>query len=209
MSDSCCGPPIDTRVLQARERRVLMIVLVINAATFVMMAAASLLSGSSTLLSGALDNFGDTVTYALSFVVVGASTAAKARVALVKGLLIAAASLAVAIQILWRLLNPESPIIVETMSYAAVLNLGANIVCLRLLTPYRNGDVNLSSAWECSRNDVFEGTGVIATAIAIWVFDSSWPDIVVAIVLLALFSRSAARVLGAAGRDLRAAGALR
>lgn len=209
MSDSCCGPPIDTRALRARERRVLTIVLVINAATFLMMAAASFLSGSSSLLSGALDNFGDAVTYALSFAVVGASVAAKARVALVKGVLIAAAALAVAIQILWRLANPETPIIVETMGYAAILNLVANVVCLRLLTPYRHRDVNMASAWECSRNDVLEGLAVIVAALAVWAFDSGWPDIVVAVALLISFSRSAIRVLGAAGRDLRAATAQR
>jgi Co/Zn/Cd efflux system component len=174
-----------------------------------MMAAASVSSGSSALLSGALDNFGDAVTYVLSFAAVGASSGAKARVALVKGLLIASAALAVAIQILWRLLNPESPIILETMSVAALANLGANIVCLRLLGPFRDGDVNMASAWECSRNDVLEGMAVIVTAIAVWAFGSGWPDIVAAIVLLALFSRSAARVLGAAARDLRAANAQR
>ena len=87
-----------------------MVVLVINAATFFMMLAAALLSGSSSLLSGALDNFGDAVTYALSFAVVGATGMAKARVALFKGLLILSAAAAVAFQIGWRLLHPGIPI---------------------------------------------------------------------------------------------------
>jgi len=180
---------------------VLVAVLAINVVTFVMMVAASLMSGSSALLSGTLDNLGDAITYGLSFAVVGASATAKARVAFFKGLLILGAALAVAIQIAWRLANPETPI-VETMGVAAVLNLIANAVCLRLLTPYRTGDVNMSSAWECSRNDVIEGTAVILTAGAVWLSDSAWPDIVVAVVLLAMFSRSAIRVLGSARRAM-------
>jgi Co/Zn/Cd efflux system component len=54
------------------------------------------------------------------------------------------------------------------MGAAAFLNLIANLVCLRLLTSYREGDVNMSSAWECSRNDVFEGLAVLGAAAAVW-----------------------------------------
>jgi Co/Zn/Cd efflux system component len=128
--------------MQTRQRRVLLAVLAINVVTFVMMVLGSLLSGSSALLSGTLDNFGDAVTYGLSFAVVGATGAAKARVALFKGILILAAAVAVAIQIGSRLANVEAPI-VETMSAAALLNLAANAGCLWLLTPYRSGDVNM------------------------------------------------------------------
>jgi Co/Zn/Cd efflux system component len=203
MSDACCQEGIDTKGLQGRQRRVLIVVLVINAATFLMMLTAAMLSGSSSLLSGALDNFGDAVTYALSFAVVSATGTAKARVALFKGLLILTAAAAVAFQIGWRLLHPGIPI-AETMGLAALVNLAANLVCLWLLTPYRAGDVNMSSAWECSRNDVMEGVAVILTAVAVWAFGSGWPDVVVAIGLLILFLRSAVRVLGTAWRKLYA-----
>jgi Co/Zn/Cd efflux system component len=179
-----------------------LIVLAINVVTFVMMVAGSLLSGSSALLSGTLDNFGDAVTYGLSFAVVGAAATAKARVAFFKGLMIFGAALAVAFQIGWRVMNSEVPV-VETMGVAAVLNLVANAVCLYLLTPYRAGDLNMSSAWECSRNDVVEGTAVILTTLAVYLLGSAWPDLVVAVVLLTLFLRSAIRVLGTARKALQ------
>jgi Co/Zn/Cd efflux system component len=201
IGDSCCQGQIDVGALQVRQRRVLIVVLAINAATFLMMVLAAFMSGSSSLLSGALDNFGDAMTYALSIAVVGATSAAKARVALFKGLMIFGAALAVAFQIGWRILHPEVPVF-ETMGIAALLNLGANLLCLRLLMPYRDGDVNMSSAWECSRNDVGEGIAVIAAALAVGVFQSGWPDIVIAFALLALFLRSAIRILGGAWRQL-------
>ena len=110
VSDSCCQGQIDAGALEERQRRVLIVVLVINATTFLMMVAAAALSGSSSLLSGALDNFGDALTYALSLAVIGAASVAKARVALVKGFLIFGAALAVAVQIGWRVSNVETPI---------------------------------------------------------------------------------------------------
>jgi len=204
VSDSCCQSDFDVSALHTRQRRILIIVLVINAATFLMMVFAAMISGSSSLLSGALDNFGDAMTYALSLLVVGASGAAKARVAVFKGFLIFGAALAVAFQIGWRILHPETPVF-EAMGIAALLNLAANLLCLRLLTPYREGDVNMSSAWECSRNDVNEGFAVIAAALAVWAFESGWPDLVIAVGLLLMFLRSAARVLRRAWQELHPA----
>ncbi len=194
VSDPCCTSTLELGGLQTRQRRVLGWVFGINVVTFGVMVAGSMLSGSSALLSGALDNLGDALTYALSFAVVGASTRAKARVAVVKGLLILGAALAVAVQIGWRLTDLQAPV-ASTMSAAAVVNLVANLVCLRLLTPYRDGDVNMSSSFECSRNDVIEGVAVIGAAGAVWLFASPWPDLLVAVVLLAIFLRSASRVL--------------
>ena len=193
MSDSCCQQEIDVRALQAKQRRTLVIVLAINAATFVLMVAAALQGRSSSLLSGGLDNFGDALTYALSLAVVGASQRAKAQVALVKAALILAAAIAVALQIGWRLAHPATPLF-ETIGAAALLNLGANGFCLYLLSPYRHGDVNMASAWECSRNDVWEGFAVLTAAVGVWLFGSGWPDLIVAALLLLMFLRSATRV---------------
>jgi len=192
---------IDVANLANRQRRVLAWVLGINVATFAGMVAASVLSGSSALLSGALDNLGDALTYALSMAVVGASAQAKARVAVFKGLLILGAALAVAGQIGWRLTDLDAPG-ATTMSIAAGMNLVANGICLWLLAPYRKGDVNMSSSWECSRNDVIEGGAVIVAAAAVWILDAGWPDIIVAVGLLVIFLRSAARVLRNAWQEL-------
>ena len=202
MADSCCSGTVDIRAMEARQRRVLMIVLAINIATFVMMLSAAIYSGSSSLLSGSLDNLGDALTYLLSIAVIGASTRAKAKVALLKGLLILGAAMAVAVQVGWRLAHPEVPIF-EAIGIAALLNLAFNGICLWLLTPYRHGDVNMASAWECSRNDVFEGFAVLLAAVGVWLFDAGWPDLLIAAALLVMFLRSAWRVLRSAWRSYK------
>ncbi len=199
----CCGH-LDNAHLEQAQRRVLQQVLVINLATFAVMVAGSVHSGSSALLSGTLDNLGDALTYAVSLAMISASRTAKAQVALLKGLLILLAACAVAAQIIWRLTVSEAPI-VASMSIAAVLNLFANGICLMLLHPFRHQDINMSSVWECSRNDVFEGVAVICAAAAVWLTESFVPDVLVAAALLVLFSRSAVRVLRSALKEMHAA----
>jgi len=201
---SCCESDLEVAGLEASQRRVLIIVLVINLVTFVGMVFASWLSHSSALLSGTLDNLGDALTYSLSLFVVGASVVAKARVAVFKGALISLAALAVAAQIGWRIYHWDVPL-VATMGIAAVLNLLANGICLYYLNDHRHDDVNMMSAWECSRNDVNEGVAVIATVGLVWFTQSAWPDLLVAIVLLVMFSRSAMRVLTLAFGQLETA----
>ena len=202
MADSCCGTVVDVKNLHAKQRQVLYAVLAINAVTFVVMVAASIQSRSTSLLSGGLDNLGDALTYALSIAVVGASALAKARVALIKGTLILAAAIAVGVQIVVRIAHPAVPIF-ETIGVIGLLNLVANIVCLTLLTPYRHGDVNMSSAWECSRNDVAEGFSVLAAAGGVWAFGAGWPDLLIGSALLLIFLRSATRIFRNGLAELR------
>ena len=197
----CCEGNLNVEALEAEQRRVLLCVMLINFITFFGMITASWLSHSSALLSGTLDNLGDALTYALSLMVISATSLAKARVALFKGVLIGLAALMVAVQIIWRFQNPEVPV-VQTMTIAAILNLFANSFCLWMLSRHRHDDVNMNSVYECSRNDVFEGLAVILTAALVWKFDSYWPDLIVAIMLLLMFSRSALRVVSAALNEL-------
>jgi hypothetical protein len=63
------------QVWQARQRGVLTIVPAMNLAAFGMMLAGAICSGSSSLLSGGLDNLGDALTYLLSLAVIRAKPA--------------------------------------------------------------------------------------------------------------------------------------
>src|SRR5215469_4603219 len=201
VSDCCdCGKSFDVAGMQTKQRRVLKIVLAINIVTFGMMLGAACYTRSSSLLSGGLDNLGDALTYALSLAVVSSGRKAKARVSMLKGALILCAAIAVGAQILWRLRNPTVPIF-EGIGAAGLVNLGANWLCLHLLTPYRTGDINLASAWECARNDIYEGIAVVVTALLVWIFGAGWPDLVVAAALLLMFLRSAMRVVGASMQE--------
>jgi Co/Zn/Cd efflux system component len=136
--------------------------------------------------------------------VVSRSNSAKAKVALFKGVLIFLAAIVVLSQIIYRLYIPSTPIF-EIMGVFSLLGLVANSVCLYLLWKHREEDVNMSSVWECSRNDIASNLSVFVAAGAVWLTGKGWPDIVVALALALLLLRSAYRVISSAWAELHVA----
>ncbi len=200
---SCCGNDCSLDRLRERQRGTLRAVLAINAVMFLVIVAAALYGKSTALLADSLDNFGDALTYALSLYAVSQGMATKARVALFKGGLILLAALVVAGQIAWKLAVPAVPVF-EVMGLFSLLGLAANGLCLFLLWRHRHEDVNMSSVWECSRNDIASNIAVFVAAGGVWLTGSGWPDIAVALGLVCLLMHSAARVISSALRVLRA-----
>jgi Co/Zn/Cd efflux system component len=198
----CCEHDCHIDALRARQSVTLKTVLAINAAMFFVLVAAALYARSTALLSDSLDNLGDALTYALSLYAVTRDGNTKARVALFKGVLILGAALVVLGQIAYRMAVPAVPVF-EAMGAATLLALIANGTCLALLTRHRSDDVNMSSVWECSRNDIAANLAVLLAAAAVWVTGSGWPDVLIALGLAILFLRSAMRVLTRAWRELQ------
>jgi Co/Zn/Cd efflux system component len=202
MADCCENKSCAIEALRARQSRTLKIVLWINAIMFFVVLAAGLLAHSTALLSDSLDNLGDAMTYGLSLYVVSKSAREKAMVALFKGGLILLAAILVFAQVMHRLYVPVVPIF-ETMGIISLLALLANGICLTLLWKHREEDVNMSSVWECSRNDIATNLAVLVAAGGVWLVHSGWPDLLVGFGLSLLLMRSAARVLQGAWREYR------
>ena len=203
MSD-CCNDSCAIDALRVRQRGTLRIVLGVNAVMFLAIAAAALYGKSTALLADSLDNLGDALTYGLSLYAVSRGAAVKAKVALFKGGLIFLAACAVIGQIAYRVFVPSVPIF-EVMGAFSLLGLAANSLCLFLLWRHRHEDINMSSVWECSRNDIASNLSVFVAAGAVWLTGSGWPDIAVALCLVWLLLRSAIRVIKSALVELRAA----
>lgn len=197
----CCQNGCEITARNERQRSTLKWVLGINAVMFIVIVAAALYAGSTALLSDSLDNLGDAITYALSLYAISLGDRAKAKVALFKGLLILAAALAVAGQIAWKLAHPAVPIF-EAMGAFSLLGLAANGICFWLLWQHRHEDINMSSVWECSRNDIASNIAVFVAALGVWLTGAAWPDLLVAAALVALLLRSAIRVISSARREL-------
>ncbi|MCB1859403.1 MAG: cation transporter [Gammaproteobacteria bacterium] len=204
---SCCENNCAVEALQERQRGTLIKVLVINAMMFIAMVAAAIHGKSSALLSDSLDNLGDALTYGLSLYAVTKSSATKAKVALFKGALIFIAASLVVVQIIYRVTDPVLPSY-EIMSLFSLAGLAANGLCLGLLWRHRGDDVNMSSVFECSRNDIAANLSVILAAVGVWVFESGMPDIIVATLLAAFLLRSSFRVLRRALSEIVSARAL-
>jgi Co/Zn/Cd efflux system component len=200
----CCDSSCSIDALRERQRGTLQIVLGINAVMFLVIVLAALYGASAALLADSLDNLGDALTYGLSLYAVSRGATAKAKVALFKGGLIFIAACAVAAQIVYKLFVPSLPLF-EIMGAFSLLGLAANSLCLYLLWRHRHEDVNMSSVWECSRNDIASNLSVFLAAGAVWLTGSGWPDILVALGLVWLLVRSAIRVISSAKVELRAA----
>ncbi|HEX6318623.1 MAG TPA: cation transporter [Burkholderiales bacterium] len=197
MAACCEDKACAIEVLHAKQASTLKVVLWINAVMFVVVLAMGIYAHSNALLADALDNLGDALTYALSLYAVGRGLQTKSRVALFKGFLILGAGVAVMAQVLYSAMHPGMPVF-EAMGATSLLALAANGTCLALLWRHRTEDVNMSSVWECSRNDIASNLSVLVAAGAVWLFASPWPDLLVGFALAILFLTSAVRVLRAA-----------
>ena len=198
----CCGGSCAVDALHQRQRGTLLMVLAINALMFLVILVAALYGKSTALLADSLDNLGDAVTYALSLYAVSRGNTTKAKVAFFKGMLIFGAACAVLAQVLYKLFVPTVPIF-EVMGAFSVIGLLANALCLYLLWRHRHEDINMSSVWECSRNDIVSNVSVFIAAGGVWLTGSKWPDILVASGLVWFLLRSALRVIVGAWAALR------
>lgn len=88
------------------------------------------------------------------------------------------------------------------MGAASVAGLIANGICLYLLSRHRRDDINMSTIWECSRNDIFVNSSVFLTAGLVYATRSAVPDLVVGFCLAGLLFRSSFTVVSSARSQL-------
>lgn len=195
----CC---VVTADVSAQQRRVLQIVLWINAVMFLTECGAGLLAGSAALLGDSMDMLGDALVYGFSLHVVSRGSVWQARAGLLKGTAMAALGLGVLAEAVLNVARGIVPA-ADLMGGIGLLALAANALCLVLLWRRRADDINMRSAWLCSRNDVMANAGVLIAAGAVSLTGSAWPDITVGLLIAAMFVRSAAGVVKEARRALR------
>lgn len=194
MRANCCNVDTVDQLAMKGRRRTLYIVLCINLLMFSTELGAGIWADSKALIADSADNLGDSLVYAMSLFVVARSLRWRAGAALAKGLIQLAFALGLVVTIIASLLGKPQPIGLAMMAIASLALVG-NVICLVLLTKYRSDDVNMRSVWLCSRNDVIGNIGVIVSGGLVIMFDSFWPDIVVASLVAAVFLHTAYDVL--------------
>jgi Co/Zn/Cd efflux system component len=199
--DECC----EVREIPREQRRTLQIVLLINAVMFLTESVAGVLAHSTALFADSLDMLGDAVVYGFSLYVIGRGIAWQARAALLKGLIMAAFGIGLLVQVAFKITRGVTPT-VEVMGVVGTLAFAANLWCLALLWRRRGDDINMRSAWICSRNDVVGNAAVLVAAGAVAVTGSPWPDIVIGLLVASVFGRSAVQVVRDASRAVAASG---
>lgn len=193
MSANCCADKKFDGVSE-RYKRILLVVIALNALMFGVEITGGIFSQSQALQADALDFLADSLTYGMSLLVIGRSMTLRSSVAIVKGVSLAAMGGWVLLSTIYRIFTEHTP---EpfTMGWIAVCALGVNLLSVLLLLTYKDGDANVRSVWLCSRNDAIGNVAVMLAAVAVAYTQSGWPDLIVAFLMSGLFFNSSIQII--------------
>jgi cation diffusion facilitator family transporter len=195
--DECCA----IREIPIAQRRMLRVVLWVNVVMFLAESVAGLLAHSTALFADSVDMLGDAIVYGFSLYAIERGAAWQARAALLKGIIMAAFGFGVLAQVALTLAKGLGPN-PDVMGAVGLVAFAANLFCLALLWRRRGDDINMRSAWVCSRNDVLGNAGVLLAAAAVALTGSPWPDLIIGLLVAGVFGRSAVQVIRDASREL-------
>ncbi len=202
MSDNCCqNKGSELTQLKKQQANVLWVVLFINLVMFFVEFGAGIRADSISLTGDSLDMLGDTLVYATSLYVINKGSKAQAGSAFLKGIIMFVFAIAVFARAIYQFSSGVSPE-ATVMSAIGVIALLANLVCLFLLARHRRDNLNMSSVWLCSRNDIIANISVLIAAGLVFLTGSILPDLAVGLLLTFVFAKSAGTVLSQSWRAL-------
>lgn len=183
-----------------RQRRILLIVLILNGLLFVALGIGGWLADSSALLANALDNASDAVVYLISFLAVGRGAHWKRGAARLSGVVLLIFAVGVLLDVLRRLWLGTEPVGWTMMGLASIAAV-VNLVCLILIRRISGSDVNIDAAETFSLNDFASNGGIlVAGGLVMWL-GQAWPDLLVGTLVAALAAKGGFDILRSAARD--------
>ena len=195
MSDCC---ELDSKELDLAKKKelkqIFIVVLVINFVMFVAEFVGGTVASSNALLGDSLDMLGDASVYGISLLVINKASNIRAKSSLIKGFIMLLLGFFVVYKSIIKIITPTLPQ-AETIALMGVAALVANLVSFLLLMRYRKADINVRSAWICSRNDVAANVAVIGAGLLVSYFNSAWPDILVGLGISYLIVQSSVQVI--------------
>jgi len=202
MSDNCCqNKGSELTKLKKQQANVLWVVLFINLVMFFVEFGAGIRAGSLSLTGDSLDMLGDTLVYASSLYVINKGSKAQAGSAFLKGVIMFVFAIAVFARAIYQFSSGAIPE-ANVMSVIGFVALFANLVCLLLLAKHREDNLNMSSVWLCSINDIIANISVLIAAGLVFLTGSILPDLGVGLLLTFVFAKSAGKVLSQSWRAL-------
>jgi cation diffusion facilitator family transporter len=185
MSD-CCS---EIEEVHGPKRRILWIALVLNLIMFFVEGIAGWLAQSNALMADALDMLGDAVIYGFSLFVIQLAPIWRTRAGILKAVIMSVFALGILGSVIYRVSHQVVPV-ATTMGIVGGMALATNLFCAYLLLRFRDDDVNMRSAWLCSRNDVLANLGVLLAAAGVAWTGSHWPDLAVGVIIAGLILQS-------------------
>lgn len=184
------------------QKRVLIVVLLINAVMFLLEMLFGVLAQSTALIADALDMLADAAVYGVGLYAVGRDVRHKVRAARLSGILQIVLGLGVLFEVVRRFISGSEPE-PQFMIGIGVLALVANSVCLALIARHRDGEIHMRASWIFSRNDVLANLGVIFAGVLVTVMGTNVPDLIIGATISAVVVTGGLRILreAAAAQD--------
>lgn len=201
MSDNCTdNEKLELDANQTDDRRILLMVLLINAAQCIAGVGVGVLASSTALIGAALDNLADAAVYGVSLYAVGRAPAIKIWAARLSGWLLIGLASILFIEVLRRYFGGEPPIGPAMMAMAAV-NAALNLVCLRLLKRHRGQDVNFKASTIFTNNDSIVNLAIVLSGALVMWWGSNLPDLVLGLVISAIAVNGGREILSEAAEE--------
>lgn len=196
---SACGCAVEATE-DPRQRRTLWIALALNAGMAMVGFAIGWWAQSMGVLADALDMLSDATAYAIGLLAIGRSAGFKRRAAQLSGTVLLILGAGVILEAVRRGISGSEPLSLWMM-VAATLSFVVNLTVLRMLRPFRQGEVHLRATWIFTRADVVANIGVLVAAGLVYWTGSRYPDLIVGCLIGLYVVREAVEIL----RDSRRA----
>ncbi len=198
MSDNGAGDEADgLDASQADDRRILLMVLLINVGQCLAGVGVGVWASSTALIGAALDNLADASVYGVSLYAVGRSPAIKVRAARLSGWLLIGLAVLLLIEVFRRFFGGEPPLGPAMMAMAA-FNAALNLVCLRLLKRHHGEDVNFKASAIFTSNDSFVNIAIVLSGALVMWWGSNLPDLVLGLVVSGIAANGGREILSEA-----------
>lgn len=179
----------------AEQRKLLIIVLLINAGMFVIELLAGLIAHSMGLVADGMDMLVDAIVYGLSLYAVGRSAFAKRRVAQISGYFQMVLAVLGISEVIRRFLGAgEQPDFV-LMIVISLIALCGNVASLVVLRQTQSREAHIRASQIFTSNDVLVNIGVIVAAMLVVVTASKLPDLLIGAIVFCLVGYGAVRIL--------------
>lgn len=196
MSCDCGHAPANTE----NERKTLRVALALNAAMFVVGIVAGLWAQSSGLMADALDMLTDATAYGLGLMAVTRGMRFKQYSARWTGATLMLLSAGIVADVIRRFLFGSDPLGAAMVEFS-LLSLCVNVTVLRMLAPYREGEVNMRASWICTRADVVSNFGVLASGLVVLASGWRYADLVVGLAISIYVAKEAIEIWQQAGNS--------
>ena len=194
------GCNCEFEIKNREQSRVLIVLLGINAVMFVVEITLGFLSESTALIADSLDMLADATVYGIGMYAVGRPMSAKIRAAHLSGVFQILLGALVSLDVFRRFVGGSEPESLLMISVGLVA-LMANVICLKLISKHREGEVHMRASWVFSKNDVIANLGIIVGGLLVYTLDSRYPDLLIGLAISIVVIRGGMQILRDAGDE--------